>query len=458
MAYKAVGSTGRVSDGEEGLLPILTRRILVTESLPLPIRGPETKKFDFTRLSQSGGSKTIDSQTLTVQMVSNPSWYAVMALPYLMEFPYECTEQTFNRLYANSLARHIAASDPKIRRIFDQWKATPALESPLEKNQDLKSVVLEETPWVRQAQSESQARKNVGILFDDNRLNDETARLLKKLSEQQLGDGAWPWFPGGPPNDYITLYITTGFGRLRHLGVAIDLAPAVKSLDRLDGWIDQLYREILRTGKKEQNHLTATIALCLYGRSFFLNDKPIAPQQKEAVEYFLGQARTYWLQLANRQSQAHLAVSLNRFGQRAAAQEIMRSIKERSVTNQEMGMFWRDLELSWWWFHAPIETQAMMIEAFDEVMNDAKAVEECKVWLLKQKQTQDWKTSKATADAVYGLLLRGENLLASGERVEVTLGKTVITPEQVEAGTGFYEQRFPRRNQARDGSHHRQEG
>ena len=290
VAYKAVGSTGRVSDGEEGLLPILTRRILVTESLPLPIRGPETKKFDFTRLSQSGGSKTIDSQTLTVQMVSNPSWYAVMALPYLMEFPYECTEQTFNRLYANSLARHIAASDPKIRRIFDQWKATPALESPLEKNQDLKSVVLEETPWVRQAQSESQARKNVGILFDDNRLNDETARLLKKLSEQQLGDGAWPWFPGGPPNDYITLYITTGFGRLRHLGVAIDLAPAVKSLDRLDGWIDQLYREILRTGKKEQNHLTATIALCLYGRSFFLNDKPIAPQQKEAVEYFLGQA------------------------------------------------------------------------------------------------------------------------------------------------------------------------
>ena len=128
----------------------------MTESLPLPIRGPETKKFDFTRLSQSGGSKTIDSQTLTVQMVSNPSWYAVMALPYLMEFPYECTEQTFNRLYANSLARHIAASDPKIRRIFDQWKATPALESPLEKNQDLKSVVLEETPWVRQAQSESQ--------------------------------------------------------------------------------------------------------------------------------------------------------------------------------------------------------------------------------------------------------------------------------------------------------------
>jgi uncharacterized protein YfaS (alpha-2-macroglobulin family) len=444
LAYKAVGSTGRVSDGEEGLLPILPRRILVTESLPLPIRGPATRKFDFTRLSQSGQSKTLKNETLTVQMVSNPSWYAVMALPYLMDFPYECTEQTFNRLYANALARHIAASDPKIRRIFDQWKGTPALDSPLEKNQDLKSVMLEETPWVRQAQAESQARRDVGILFDDNRLNEETARLLKKLAEQQMGDGAWPWFPGGPPNDYITLYITTGFGRLQHLGVAIDAAPAVKSLARLDGWIDQVYREILRAGKPEENHLSATIALYLYGRSFFLKEKPVAPQHQEAVDYFLGQARKYWLRLADRQSQAHLAVALKRFGDKAVPQEIMRSIKERSVSSEELGMFWRDLELSWWWFHAPIETQAMMIEAFDEVMNDARAVEECKVWLLKQKQTQDWKTSKATADAVYGLLLRGDNLLASDELVQVTLGQTVVKPQQVEAGTGFYEERFLR--------------
>jgi hypothetical protein len=442
LSYKTVGSTGRLSDGEEGFLPVLTRRVLVTESLPLPIRGPATKTFDFERLRKSGQSKTIQSQSLTVQMVSNPAWYGVMALPYLMEFPYECSEQVFNRFYANSLARHIATSDPKIRRVFDQWKGTPALDSPLEKNQDLKMVVLEETPWVRQAQAESQARKNVGVLFDDNRLNDETSRNFQKLSQMQLGDGAWPWFPGGPPNDYITLYITTGFGRLRHLGVKCDVAPALKSLGRLDGWIDQIYREILKQEHKEQNNLSPTIALYLYGRSFFLADKPVAPQQKEAVDYFLGQAKKYWLALANRQSQGHLAIALVRFGEKPAAVDIMRSIKERSVSNEEMGMFWRETELSWWWYRAPIETQALMIEAFDEVLNDAKAVEDCKVWLLKQKQTQDWKTSKATADAVYALLLRGENLLASDALVEVTLGDLTIQPEKVEAGTGFYEQKF----------------
>jgi len=445
LLYKAVGSTGRVSDGEEAMLPVLSRRILVTESLPLPIRGPQTKDFQFAKLLDSGKSKTLQHQSLTVQTVSNPSWYALMALPYLMEYPYECSEQVFNRLYANALARHIAQSDPKIRRVFDTWKTAggDTLDSPLEKNQDLKAVLLEETPWLRQAQKESEARKNVGILFDNNRLNDETDRTLRKLAEMQLPDGAWPWFPGGRGNNYITLYITTGFGRMRHLGVKVDIAPAVRSLNRLDAWIDRIYRGI-SLKHRDENHLTPTIALYLYGRSFFLEDQKIAPRHKEAVDYFLGQARKYWLQLANRQSQAHLAIALKRFGDKDTPPLIMRSIRERSVSNEELGMFWRDQELSWWWFRAPIETQAMMIEAFDEVMNDQKAAEDCKVWLLKQKQTQDWKTTKATADAIYALLLRGDNLLASDKLVEVSLGGQTIKPAQVEAGTGFYEQRFTR--------------
>jgi uncharacterized protein YfaS (alpha-2-macroglobulin family) len=444
ITYKAVGGTGKISDGEEGYLPVLSRRIFVTESMPLPIRGAQTKKFNFEKLVASGNSDTIKHKNFTVQMVSNPSWYAVMALPYLMEFPHECSEQTFNRLYANSLAREIANSDPKIRRIFDQWKGTKTLDSPLEKNEDLKSVALMETPWVRQATSESEARRNVGILFDDNRLNDEKRRTFEKLKQMQLSDGAWPWFPGGRGNDYITLYITTGFGRLGHLGVDIDPSLAVKSLNRLDNWINKTYRDILKHGKKENNHLSSTIALYLYGRSFFIEEQKINPNAREAVDYFLGQASKYWLELGNRQSQGHVALALHRFGKdKDTPMAIVRSLKERSVSDEEMGMFWRDEELSWWWHRAPIETQAVMIEVFDEIMNDQKSVEECKVWLLKQKQTQDWKTTKATADAVYALVLRGSDLLASDELVKVSLADMApIKPENVEAGTGYYEKRF----------------
>lgn len=444
LIYKAVGSTGKLSDGEEGYLPVLPRRIHVTESIPLPIRGAQTKEFDFTKLINSAQSDSLDHESLTVQMVSNPSWYAIMALPYLMEYPHQCSEQIFNRLYANALARHIAESDPKIRRVFDQWRGTDALDSPLEKNEDLKSVMLEETPWLRQGNKESEARKNVGILFEQNRINSELAKAAQQLAQQQLQNGAWPWFPGGRGNDYITLYITTGFGRLRHLGVdEIDMGPAVKSLTRLDGWIDKIYRDILKHGNKENNNLSSTIALYLYGRSFFLEDRAIDKKHREAVDYFLGQAAKHWLSLGARQSQAHLAIALQRFGvHKETPSDIMISLAERSVSDEEMGMFWRDTELSYWWYRAPIETQAMMIEAFDEVAKDQEAVEDLKVWLLKQKQTRDWKTTKATADAVYSLLLRGSDLLASDELVEVSLGDQKIQPKNVEAGTGFYEEKF----------------
>ena len=442
LSYKAVAAGGRFTDGEEGTLPVLSRMVLVTESLPLPIRGPGTKKFSFTKLLSSGKSADIRSQSLTVQMVSNPAWYAVMALPYLMEFPHECAEQTFNRFYANALARSIALSDPKIRRVFDLWKNTSALVSPLEKNQDLKSVMIEETPWYRDARGETEARQNVGLLFDENRLNQETTGTLRKLTDLQLGDGAWPWFPGGRGDDYITLYITTGFGRLRHLGVDVDTSAALRSLDRLDGWVDQMYRQILKDGHPDENHLNQTVALYLYGRSFFLKDRPIPAAARPAVDYFLGQAKKYWVPLADRQSQGHLALALLRFGDATTPAAIVKSLKERSVTNEEMGRFWRDTESSWWWYRAPIETQALMIEVFAEVARDAATVEDCKVWLLKQKQTQNWPTTKSTADAIYALLLHGTNVLTSDALVQVTLGGQAIKPVKTEAGTGFYEQRF----------------
>jgi uncharacterized protein YfaS (alpha-2-macroglobulin family) len=461
LSYKAVASTGNLSDGEEGGLPVLSRRILVTESLPLPIRGPGTNKFEFQKLADSGKSKTLQNESLTVQMVSHPAWYAVLALPYLMEYQYECSEQTFNRYYANALAQNIANHDPKIRAVFEQWKNTPALDSPLEKNQDLKSVMIEETPWLRQAQNESQARRNVGILFDENRLTSEMEATLRKLTDMQLNDGRWPWFPGGQGDDFITLYIVTGFGRLRHLGLDLSPAPAVRALARLDAWMTERYDDIQKHVAKPDEYVPCeTDALYLYGRSFFLTDRPVSAANKPAVEFFLKQSRKYWLQTSCRQSQGQLALALKRFGGNdnlAAAKAIMLSLRERSVSNAEMGMFWRDTELSWWWYRAPIETQALMIEAFDEVANDQPSVEDCRVWLLKQKQTQDWKTTKATADAVYALLLRGRDLLSSTALVDVSLGGKDVTPgannsairnpqspvrNSPEAGTGFYEVRF----------------
>jgi len=444
LSYKAVASSGTLSDGEEGWLPVIPRRILVTESLSLPIRDAGTKEFDFEKLSQSGNSETLENRFLHVQVVSQPAWYAVMALPYLMEFPHECSEQTFNRYYANTLARHIAESDPKMRRIFDLWKADGnALDSPLTKNADLKGLLLEETPWLREATNESEARRRVGLLFDDNQMARELEKSLAKLAAMQGPDGLWPWFPGGRGDSYISLYITTGFARLRALGVATDVTPALKALAALDAELTRHHQELARLKRLDQENLDFRVAHHLYTRTFFLKDKALQAADQVAFDYFAGQARKHWTKLDSRMSRAHLALALHRLGEKEVPALVTRSLKEHAVIDEEQGMFWKDNRNDgWWWWQAPVETQAMMIEAFREIDADAKAVENCQVWLIKQKQVSDWKTTKATADAIHALLMGGKNLLGSDALLEISLGGLTVAPEAVEAGTGFYQSRF----------------
>ena len=135
---------GAYSDGEEAFIPVLTNRTLVTETMPLPMRGDGTKSFTFTKLLQSGNSETLQQHGLTIEYTSNPAWYAVQALPYLMEYPFDCSEQIWNGFYANTLASHITNTTPRIKEIFERWKEkdTAALLSNLQKNEELKGVLL----------------------------------------------------------------------------------------------------------------------------------------------------------------------------------------------------------------------------------------------------------------------------------------------------------------------------
>lgn len=436
VTYTVVAKSENHSDGETGSLPVLSSRIYLTESLPLHIRGHQTRNFTFSKLEEMGESETVEPYRFTIQITSNPAWYAIQALPYLAAPLYGCSDAIFNRYYANSLAHHIALSDSRIEMVFNEWRGTDALKSNLEKNEALKSVCLAETPWIMDAREETQAKRNVGLLFEENNIRNGLNAAFYKLQNMQYENGSWPWFPGGKPNSYITLCIMTGFGRLRHLGVETDISLALKSVHYLDSLMYERYTGI---SKKSENHLTHHTAFYLYGRSFFLAEKPVAPAHQEAIEYFLEQAQENWLKLNSRLSQGYLALALHRFGKDKAAKKIMASIKERSVQDEEMGMFWQETERSWWWYRAPIETQSLMIEAFLEIMNDEISAEECRIWLLKQKQTRHWRTTKATADAIYAIILRGTDLLSSSKVVPAKLGDEIVTPEKVEAGTGFYE-------------------
>jgi uncharacterized protein YfaS (alpha-2-macroglobulin family) len=454
VTYRVVATAGNFSDGEEATLPVLTNRMLVTETMPLPIKGNQTRQFRFVKLLESGNSTTLKNHRLTLEYTSNPAWNAIQALPYLMEYPYECSEQLFSRYYANTLAGHIATSNPKIKRVFDAWKNyTPdALLSNLEKNQELKALILEETPWVLNAQNETERKHRVALLFDLNRMASEQQAALKKLQEMQLPNGGWPWFREMQDNRYITQHIVAGFGHLNKLKVQDMVAHDQvwqmirKAVLYLDDRMREDYEYIRKhyPDKMDEQHIGYTQIHYLYARSYYNTFNftvEMDGKNKEAFDYFMGQAKKYWVK-QNNYMQGMIGLALHRYGEKEIPANIIKSLKERALSSEEMGMYWRG-DAGYFWHQAPIETQALLIELFDEVANDQKAVEEMKVWLLKQKQTQDWKTTKATVEAVYALLLRGTDLLASDELVQVKLGNTGVDPKKmedvkVEAGTGYF--------------------
>ncbi|MEF3080173.1 alpha-2-macroglobulin family protein [Winogradskyella poriferorum] len=457
VQYQIIAKAGDFSDGEQNALPVLSNRMLVTETLPMWVKSNETKTFTLDKLKDNT-STTLTNHKLTLEMTSNPAWYAVQALPYLMEYPYNCNEQTFSRYYANALAQHIVKSNPKIEAVFNSWKSSDALLSNLEKNQELKSLLIQETPWLRDAQSETEQKKRIGLLFDLNKMNNELSSALNKLKQNQLPSGAWPWFNGGYANRFITQHIISGFGHLNKLGVSLSAVEGASenrmiqnAIQYLDAQFVKEYKDIRKYNKDadlSKDHLSYTQLHYMYVRSFYPEVK--ASKEVESImAYYKSQMQKYWLK-RSLYAKGLMTLTLHRMNDDATAGKILKSLKENSITSDELGMYWKANTSSWYWHQAPIETQALLIEAFSEVgtviQSEAKNLEDIdnlKIWLLKNKQTNKWETTKATTEAVYALLLQGSSWLEVTEMVDVKIGNETINPStldnvKVEAGTGYY--------------------
>jgi hypothetical protein len=448
LSYRIVAQAGAYSDGEEAVLPVVSNRMLVTETLPLNMPGDGVRDFRFGKLLASGSSETLNNHALTVEVTANPAWYAVQALPYLMEYPYECAEQTFDRLYANAVASKIVNGSPRIAKVFAMWRTvdTSALLSNLEKNQELKSVLLEETPWVLEGKTETQQKKNIALLFDLTRVSGQLESTIDRLRELQAEDGGFPWFKGGPDDRYVTQYILTGLGRLQRMQV---LSPALgekiknmimAALGYADREITKDYQQDLKvTGGV--HWISPFAAQYLYMRSLF-NDYGIPGGTFAAVNFYRKVAQQEWVK-AGKYVQGMVALALFRTGDVATARSILASLRETAIRNEEMGMYWKGTEGGYYWYQAPVETSALMIEAFREIGHDTAADRQLKTWLLRQKQTHQWPTTKATTDAVYALLMGGTDWSDQQRTVKVQLGdKEVEFSDEGGAGAGYFKKIF----------------
>jgi hypothetical protein len=349
--------------------------------------------------------------------------------------------------------------------VFDKWASSGALISNLEKNQDLKSTIIQETPWLRDAQSETEQKKRIALLFDLNTMKDQRQAALEKLKQLQLQDGGFTWFAGGNYSSrYITQHIASGFGHLLSLKVVNNNDPLMPTINKaisfLDAEIAKDYNrlinesELIKSNAKsanegarlakeflERDHIGSEQIHYLYMRDFY-SDYPISKDASTAVTYYRNQSAQYWKN-SSLYFKGMIALIQYHNKNENLANDILRSLKENSIVSEEMGMYWKENKGGWYWTEAPIETQALLIEAFAEIESSKvkqKTVDDLRIWLLKNKQTNQWQTTKATTEAIYALLLNGTEWLTLNDKVEISVGNKKITPspQSPEAATGYF--------------------
>lgn len=448
VQYKILAKSGSFSDGEENILPVLTNNMLVTESIPIWVRENSTKEYTFENLKKNTSS-TLKNHQFTFEYTSNPTWLAIESLPYLMEYEHECTEQTFARYYANALASEIISSNPKIATLFENWRKNGKLNSKLEENEELKSIILAETPWLKDAETEDEKKKNLALLFDLEKMKTSQEATFDKLKQKQKASGAFAWFDGSNESEYITRHILAGLGHLSKLSKTeysnqkID-AIAKTGIPFLDIKFLQYYKNSTKDLKPAEKLIWInpySDLHYLYTRSFYLEKYPLSDTLQIATKRYLETAKKDWLKYSLYEK-GLAALTLNRFGESETAKKIIESLKETSSNNEDWGMYWIANKAGWYWYQAPIETQALLIEAFAEVNHDTKSVDAMKVWLLKNKQTKNWPTTKSTTEAIYALLMQGNDWLSIKDNTVIKIGNEKIVTKKLaenekEAETGY---------------------
>ena len=431
MACRMVADGDTFSDGEQRYIPVLTDKQWVTETVPLNVNGEGAHIFSLENLFNKH-SKTASEQRLTVEFTAHPAWYAVQALPVVANPQNEDALSWATAYYAHSLAACIVKENPRIKQIFDSWKAQSGTKetfmSNLQKNQELKNILLAETPWLTEATNEAEQKQRIATLFDLNTMNSQLAVSVEKLGELQNADGAWSWYKGMQGSRYVTTQVMEMLVRLNaltHQDADSRMQPMIqKGFEYLGKQAAEEYKSMKEAEKKGAVGLRPSEQVLRYLYICVLDGK--APVDKKVNQYFIDKLSGEGKELTI-YGKALGAIILQQAGKVAEAKLFMQSLMEYSVVTDEMGRYFDTPKARYSWFSYKIPTEVAAMEAIQRITKDTKAIDEMKRWLLKQKQTQTWETPIATADAVYALMATGaSDLLANTGGVEITLGKEVI--------------------------------
>lgn len=427
--YRIIASAEGMSDGEQGQLPVVTNRQAVTVSQAMYINGVGEKRYTLPEWLDDAGSR--QPQLVVAEAVSNPVWLAVKSMPYLKNFENPSTLYLAEQLYVGALGRSIAGSVDLAALVKD------SVSSRLKMNDDVKQTSLLATPWLRDAESEEEQMRAVANYLDTAAMRAQYDNLVAELAERQNADGGWSWMPEGESSLWVTQGVLKKFDRLNvdksisyrnnvSTYQPINIEKALRYVDREQ---QRYYERWVKPYIKKYKWQPTDVDY-LYMRSFY------GKTNTEAYKFYYDNALKRYKEYDNLYTQAQLALIFHRHGDRKAALDLLRRIKEKSLTSDEMGLYWRDNRSGWCWYQRPIETQALLIQAFAEITpQDTVAIGLMQQWLLKQKQTTHWGNSRATAEAIKALTVKSYEL---GVRSEAdAVGLTVFGEPVTAEATGL---------------------
>ena len=439
LICKMVANADGFSDGEQHYLPILPNSELVTNTIPFTQNNPGTVTFNVESLF----GKNATQKKLTVEYTNNPAWFMVQALPFVGDINERNAISLAAAFYSNTIGKYILDQSPTAKQVFDMWKqekgSETSLMSSLEKNQELKNMILSETPWVMNATRESEQKQALANFFDENGLQYRIDRSLELLQKLQLGDGSFSWWEGMKGSPYMTAEVMEYLTRLNMM--TGDHASTTRLLDRAARYLNNFVVEEVKEMKQRERegkpvYLWSSNAMqWIYINS--ISGRKLSAEEKAAEDYLLEKLKKN-IKNESMYRKAKMAVALYKRGDKKLAADYVRSLKEYTVFNEEKGRYFDTHRAGYSWCNYTIPTQVAAIEALTLVTpNDEQTIDEMKRWILQEKRTQSWDTPISSVNAVFAFLNGRTNLLAAQEKTKLRLdGKLLDTPKAT-AGMGY---------------------
>ncbi|HKY21433.1 MAG TPA: alpha-2-macroglobulin family protein [Vicinamibacterales bacterium] len=419
VAFKLTARAADLSDGEVRALPVLPSRLHLTQSRFAALKGAERRTLTFDDMARTDDASRIDDK-LVVTLDAQLFYGVLQALPYLADYPYECTEQTLNRYLSTGIVTSVFNRYPSVAKMAKELSARDTRLETWDSADPNRRMALEETPWVEQAKGGPQGTTPSLRILDPQIAKAEQSSALAKLAKAQTSLGAFPWWPGGPPSPYMTLYTVYGFSK----GLEFGVEPPKDVVVRAWQYLHRHYLDEMVQDSVKDDCCWEFVTFMNYTLSNF-------PDASWTGEVFTDAERKAMLEFSFRHWKEHssylkgyLALTLHRMGRHADAMLVFDSLMDSAKSDVDLGTYWAPEDRSWLWYNDTIETHAFGLRALMELKPKDPRRDGMVQWLFLNKQLNHWKSTRATAEVIYSLVhyLQAEGALGAREAARVVVG------------------------------------